>query len=44
MELKSLGFQQQIIKYSGKSIRVYFVKKLDINQNKGISDDTYKPF
>lgn len=44
MELKSLGFQQQIIKYSGKAIRVYFVKKLDINQNKGISDDTYKPF
>jgi hypothetical protein len=44
MELKSLGFQQQVIKYSGKAIRVYFVKKLDINQNKAIVNDTYKPF
>lgn len=44
MELKSLGFQQQVIKYSGKAIRVYFVKKLDINQNKSIQNDSYKPF
>ena len=44
MELKSLGFQQQIIKYSGKAIRVYFVKKLDINKNKAIINDVYKPF
>lgn len=44
MELKSLGFSQQIIKYSGKAIRAYFVKKLDINQNKSISNETYKPF
>lgn len=44
MELKSLGFTQQIIKYSGKAIRVYFVKKLDINQNKAIINDSYKPF
>lgn len=44
MELKSLGFSQQIIKYSGKAIRAYFVKKLDINQNKSISNEIYKPF